>query len=1234
MDSKSEDAAQEAGGSSGGRSGQDRRFEGRIKYKLKSPSGVEEELSWRRGHALAPGDAPGRGSGVEGAGEKSSSRPTGRPGRDGRSLKGSGKVTDRKSRMLRQEIPVASEVKEGGPSGVQRESENTSEAAANVSTSNSRQRTSKRRYPKSALRRQEDALPSGENLGERSVEDGAENISEALAEVTISSSRSRHRNSRRQAQLVPSQVTHPNKKSGKKSGAFLSGRSRRYQRRDTVKAARDTDAPALTELAVVLIEKLERQEYECMVCFENVLRRDKVWSCRRCYAIFHIGCVRKWAKSSTTSARTQNNNERDSDASWRCPGCQDEGLGRSFAYTCFCGRRVNPESDPGITPHSCGEICGRSRGAVGSTCTHPCTERCHPGPCPPCLLWSAAEACHCGKETIKRKCSEPRPAEGYSCGGACGKSMNCVRKSHFCNQVCHSGSCGDCVEVVETPCFCGKTLAQLPCAFVSVDTSSGGGFACQKLCDGELTCGNHRCEKGCHSPPCGVCALSPQVRDYCACGKTGLSVAEKMSRSDCLSTVPSCGQPCGKPLSCLSGHSCEQICGHTAECGPCQKTVDVLCACGDKVFTLKCSTDEESARTTARCKVVCSDKLNCKRHNCSESCCPERKRKVKESAASKRLWASMRGAEFSKHNCNEQCEKLLNCGLHGCDLDCGHRGDCPTCGYLIREPISCFCGASVIPPPVRCGVEPPECDRPCTKQRSCAHPCPDTCHHGDCEKCVAIVTKFCARHGEKRVVPCFVENVTCGRPCNKPLPCGVHACRRYCHIDPCTSANSSKGVGDSESNVNAPGEGEFRCENICGLPRRPCGHPCADFCHGTAGCPYYECQFPVWVRCLCGRQARKNGCNTELRQGFRPSSDAEKIGGIAVRLACDDVCAQLARNERLAEAIGVERDAKGENTETMNKLEDSIASQQVVADPTRTVNPAAVPIQSRVQVKEAELIKPASFSDFLMDYARSELETVTYLENIFASAVSGSCEGTISLRPLGSLDRACATKLAVEYKMSLQADPNNEQVLRIEQSSRQASRTPKVLLSAARAQTDAAERLEADYKARRRLVVAIGGRVPTEGVSNILSKIESTKEKAAELETVFPTYEVVNAVERGVGGADSARAEVTLQFANPEQRYIATEMLRMRKRFVFRMPLATTSKSFRQLACDENFRAKMRFQPAGTSWGDAPTTAGRAAGRSAWSSDESAESAPDEWTDEEPDVPPVHRWDADDVGSS
>ena len=50
-------------------------------------------------------------------------------------------------------------------------------------------------------------------------------------------------------------------------------------------------------------------------------------------------------------------------------------------YTCFCRKVKNPDRNPYVIPHSCGEVCGKYRGI---NCTHPCTLDCHPGPCPPC----------------------------------------------------------------------------------------------------------------------------------------------------------------------------------------------------------------------------------------------------------------------------------------------------------------------------------------------------------------------------------------------------------------------------------------------------------------------------------------------------------------------------------------------------------------------------------------------------------------------------------------------------------------------------------------------------------------------------------------------------------------------------------------------------------------------------------------------------------------------------------
>lgn len=38
--------------------------------------------------------------------------------------------------------------------------------------------------------------------------------------------------------------------------------------------------------------------YECMVCVDRLGRKAQTWTCRHCYHLFHIGCIKKWRKSS------------------------------------------------------------------------------------------------------------------------------------------------------------------------------------------------------------------------------------------------------------------------------------------------------------------------------------------------------------------------------------------------------------------------------------------------------------------------------------------------------------------------------------------------------------------------------------------------------------------------------------------------------------------------------------------------------------------------------------------------------------------------------------------------------------------------------------------------------------------------------------------------------------------------------------------------------------------------
>src|SRR6185436_5745654 len=90
----------------------------------------------------------------------------------------------------------------------------------------------------------------------------------------------------------------------------------------------------------------------------------KTWFCSTCWAVFHLHCAQKWARKSIADIGSGAVN---TDRTWRCPGCQNKNTDIPTEYRCFCGKSKDPEVNRYITPHSCGNVCGRSR-----ECPHSC----------------------------------------------------------------------------------------------------------------------------------------------------------------------------------------------------------------------------------------------------------------------------------------------------------------------------------------------------------------------------------------------------------------------------------------------------------------------------------------------------------------------------------------------------------------------------------------------------------------------------------------------------------------------------------------------------------------------------------------------------------------------------------------------------------------------------------------------------------------------------------------------
>ncbi|CVK89402.1 related to cysteine-rich protein NFX-1 [Fusarium mangiferae] len=661
--------------------------------------------------------------------------------------------------------------------------------------------------------------------------------------------------SQRSAQQHPSSTPQPTGQ----------GRSRnRTRNRNQDRPRQEVPKSTASELWQRIQEDIANWNYECRICTEEVTRKTEVWSCTTCWTVVHLECAHQWWDTSMKV------NEESGDKSWRCPGCNStliEGPGDS---SCWCGKETQPSRNSILPPHSCGQTCSKPR----STCSHPCTLQCHPGPCPPCT------------HSQRKNCRDTDYYNGWSCRERCGDFLPCGQ--HECPQTCHPGVCGTCEVPVEAKCYCGRVQKEMLCSKQedirdSFDLASNswfeGSFSCESACGRTFDCGVHRCQISCHPQEevSAHCPFSPDVVTHCPCGKTPLKELMDEPRQTCENNVPHCERICEKKLEC--GHLCQSLC-HTGECDPCTQTMEIDCRCGRVMGETIC---HEGNVQHPLCFKICQATRNCGRHRCGEHCCPGEKKASQRIAQQKkqRLGPDLLPVE-AEHICVAVCGRPLKCGSHFCEQLC-HRGACQSCPEAIWEEVSCNCGQTVLHPPQPCGTRQPSCTNQCQRQTACGHPSVDhQCHPDDvsCPPCTYLVQKRCicgktTFHNK----PCHLQEAHCGEQCGQKLSCGLHTCKKLCH------------------RPGECGDAQNGCEQICGKPKLLCNHPCQSVCHGQTPCKESTaCQVKMSTSCACGNHKQSFKC---LASTSNPTPSRPDI-------RCDEECERLDRNRRLAAALNID----------------------------------------------------------------------------------------------------------------------------------------------------------------------------------------------------------------------------------------------------------------------------------------------------------------------------------------
>ena len=209
------------------------------------------------------------------------------------------------------------------------------------------------------------------------------------------------------------------------------------------------------------------------------------------------------------------------------------------------------------------------------------------------------------------------------------------------------------------------------------------------------------------------------------------------------------------------------------------------------------------------CGNICDQLLDCQIHHCTLDChtgaCNPCSVVVEQKCfctqQTRKLACSLNNTSETKFECGLVCSNLLECGKHQCDRKC-HAGSCGSCSYQVAKVIFCPCGKMKLADLYKkkksiierkdCMDPVPVCGQICGRILTCGpmenhHSCLVLCHEGPCPPCCSTSIRRCRCGRNEKEIPCpeleSTSEVLCEKRCNKKRQCGRHKCIQNCCVD-------------------------------------------------------------------------------------------------------------------------------------------------------------------------------------------------------------------------------------------------------------------------------------------------------------------------------------------------------------------------------------------------------------------------------------------------------------------